>query len=220
MLQTLLSALVLFATIVSGTSVICNNCENNVTIYRHAVNNTRGIYSPNSPNVLCAESASTQFTIPAGMVSDELEPGCDVFVSFDFQTEIIFNLDGSVYDGNYTCSESPSDKMSCYDGAGISPYRTIFNIDADTVIFLCAMPLEYPPTPAPAPAPTPDSSPMDEYSVATIFLIFFGTIGIVSVVAVILFCFMNCVHRHEEKKFPVRYDIPRYDRGLAYVANV
>ena len=214
---TILSVLVLFATTVSSSSIICNNCENNVTIYRHLGNNTRGSYSPNSPEVLCADSASTQFTIPAGMVSDELDAGCDVFVSFDFQREYMFNLDGSVYDGNYTCSESPLDKMSCYDGAGISPYRTVFNVDADTVIFLCFMPLEYPPAPAPAPAPV-SATPTVERSGISIVLILFAIFGGLAVVAAVLFVFINWVHRHEEKKLPGRTDIPHYSRGLAFVA--
>jgi len=213
--KAIFSAFFLFVTVVAGSSIIYNNCGNNVTIYRHFSSNTQGVYSPNSSAVLCADPASTQFTILVDMVSDEIDAGCDVFVSFDFQREDMFNLDGSIYDDNGVCPETPSDKMSCYDGVGISPHRTLFNLGNDTEISLCSVPLYYPPAPAPAPV---SPAPTNEYSVSTIVLMFFAIFGGISLVGTVLFCCINCVYRYEEKKLPGRTDIPRYSKGLAFVA--
>ncbi|AGE59695.1 hypothetical protein ATCVTN60342_242R [Acanthocystis turfacea Chlorella virus TN603.4.2] len=216
--KVILSVLFLFATAVSGSSVIYNNCGNNVTIYRHLGTNTRGIYSPKSTTVLCADSASTQITIPVDMVSDELDASCDVFVSFDFPREDMFNLDGSVYDDNNTCPDSPSDKMSCYDGVGISPHRTVFNIGDDIEIYLCSAPMYYPLSPAPAPAPV-SSVPIVQHTAISIG-VFFGVImGGVLLIGFMLFFIIFGVHRYEEKKHPAR-NVPRFDDGLAYVAGV
>ncbi|AGE55915.1 hypothetical protein ATCVMO0605SPH_249R [Acanthocystis turfacea Chlorella virus MO0605SPH] len=216
----ILCTLVLFATTVSGSSIIYNNCGNNVTIYRHLSNNTKGVYSQNSTAVLCADPASTQFTIPVDMVSDELDAGCDVFVSFDFPREDMFNLDGSVYDDNNTCPESPSDKMSCYDGAGISPHRTVFNIGDDVEIYLCSVPI-YTPFPVPAPVPAPVPPGYVQYSVTTASRLIGSIICGVILIGVILFIIVKYVHRYEDRQYPYRDDnIPRYDRGFSYSANV
>jgi hypothetical protein len=74
-------------------------------------------------------------------------------------------------------------------------------------------------SPAPAPAPA-SSAPAVEHSVSTIVLIIFGIFGGITLVGTILFCFINRVHRYEEKKLPVRTDIPRFDKGLAFVSIV
>jgi hypothetical protein len=74
---------------------------------------------------------------------------------------------------------------------------------------------EYPPAPAPAPALVP---PTVERPGISIVLVLFAIFGGLAVVAAVLFVFINWVHRHEEKKLPGRTDIPRYDKGLAFVA--
>jgi hypothetical protein len=132
-LKALVSALALLATSVSGAAVIYNNCNHDVTIYRHSFNDNQYFDDELGRNVTGCGTVSETITIKIDETSDPIETSCDVFTSPDFLNSQILNADGSVND-KFTC-DAPGE--SCYDEGGPHYDDGIFNVGNDGEIYLC-----------------------------------------------------------------------------------